>query len=104
MMRDHVAKYQITPSYEGFVLDGKGAAPMVYTNFEVSNVAFFTRRDVRKFAQEMLRGTATFRLGDAVVRAFQLGLFANRKQVIHLNDFRYRHGCQRVSWAFDQQI
>jgi len=104
MMREHVAKEKIAPSFEGFKLDGSGPAPMVYTNFEVSNVSFFLRPDVRKFATEMLRGTQKFRLGDAVIRAFQLGLFAKQEQVIHLDSFRYRHGCDRWSWVINKTM
>lgn len=104
MMRDHVAKEKIAPSFEGFKLDGSGPAPMVYTNFEVSKVSFFRRPDVRKFTQEMLSGTQKFRLGDAVIRAFQLGLFAKQEQVIHLDSFRYRHGCDRQWWIIDKTM
>lgn len=103
MMREHIQKRNITPRFEGFNVTGAGPAPMVYTNFEVANVSFFRRPDVKQFARDMLKGTQMFRLGDAVIRAFQLGLFAKQEEVIHLNNFRYRHGCNRWWWILDKK-
>jgi hypothetical protein len=100
-LRDHVEREKITPAFRGFQVNGSGPAPMVYTNFEVANVSFFRRNDVRNFARSMLHETASSRLGDAVIRAFQLGLFANESQVIHLDNFRYRHGCDRWWWILN---
>lgn len=104
LMREHVQKEKITPSFKGFNLTGDGPAPMVYTNFEVAEVAFFRRADVKKFSTSMLVGTQRFRLGDAVIRAFQLGLFADEKQVLHLDNFRYRHGCKRWWWVINKTL
>lgn len=95
---DYVDKEKITPTFQGFRLNNTGPAPMVYTNFEVANVSFFRRGDVQKFTHDMLHETAASRLGDAVIRVLQLGLFAQENQVIHLDDFRYRHGCNRWWW------
>jgi len=101
-LSEFVEKEKIKPAFRGFQLNASGAAPMVYTNFEVTYVPFFRRSDVQKFARSMLHETATSRLGDAVVRALQLGLFANESQVIHLHDFRYRHGCDRWWWILNK--
>jgi len=79
-----------------------GPLPMFYTNFEILNVSFFARPEV------VLLGTTFIHqpglryhkeaevLGDAVIRAFQVGLFADYGKVVHLSTFQYRHGrCPR---------
>mmetsp|Transcript_124704 Transcript_124704/g.216115 ORF Transcript_124704/g.216115 Transcript_124704/m.216115 type:complete len:421 (-) Transcript_124704:65-1327(-) len=102
MMREYVSSNELKPTFEDFALDGKGAAPMMYTNFEVARVEFFRRPDVHKFGVAMLQqGTRSFRLGDAVIRAFQLGLFASQGQVVHIDHFRYKHSCHRWWWVID---
>lgn len=75
----------------------RDALPLFYTNFEIVDVDFFSRADVIKFGMHMLQASWSGKipghhLGDAVIRALQVGLFADELSVLHLNGFQYRHG------------
>eukprot|EP01062_Namystynia_karyoxenos_P051680 TRINITY_DN40702_c0_g1_i1.p1 TRINITY_DN40702_c0_g1~~TRINITY_DN40702_c0_g1_i1.p1 ORF type:complete len:493 (+),score=49.75 TRINITY_DN40702_c0_g1_i1:84-1562(+) len=66
--------------------------PMFYTNFEVLRLGFFRRPEVDEWLRGLRDGVVAHRWGDAPLRALTIGLFASPSEVVHFNDFNYRHG------------
>eukprot|EP01065_Artemidia_motanka_P013162 TRINITY_DN17257_c0_g1_i1.p1 TRINITY_DN17257_c0_g1~~TRINITY_DN17257_c0_g1_i1.p1 ORF type:complete len:449 (+),score=61.63 TRINITY_DN17257_c0_g1_i1:62-1408(+) len=66
--------------------------PMFWTNFEVLDLDFWRRPTVLQFLESTHRGVFYDRWGDAPIRAAAVGIFANPKEVVHLNHFTYVHG------------
>jgi len=92
---------KVSPEFQQEINKQHEALPLFYSNFEILDVDFFARPDVMKFSsakqwrQQDMRKDGP--LGDAVIRALQIGLFGDGK-VAHLNDFKYIHGkCQECS-------
>lgn len=66
--------------------------PMFYTNFEVLRSEVFRNAEVDGWAQSLRRGVVRRRWGDAPLRALTVGMYIRPHEVVHLNDFAYRHG------------
>eukprot|EP01062_Namystynia_karyoxenos_P073250 TRINITY_DN70076_c0_g1_i1.p1 TRINITY_DN70076_c0_g1~~TRINITY_DN70076_c0_g1_i1.p1 ORF type:complete len:675 (+),score=160.62 TRINITY_DN70076_c0_g1_i1:189-2213(+) len=66
--------------------------PMFYTNFEVLVSKFFRRDDVDMWLRSTSAGVRLRRWGDAPLRALTMALFARASDLVHLNEFSYRHG------------
>eukprot|EP01065_Artemidia_motanka_P039826 TRINITY_DN4910_c4_g1_i1.p1 TRINITY_DN4910_c4_g1~~TRINITY_DN4910_c4_g1_i1.p1 ORF type:complete len:720 (+),score=153.97 TRINITY_DN4910_c4_g1_i1:150-2162(+) len=66
--------------------------PMFYTNFEVLVPSFFREEKLDAWVKSAAPGIRSRRWGDAPLRALTLALFAREDQIVHLNDFAYRHG------------
>eukprot|EP00274_Cyanoptyche_gloeocystis_P008350 CAMPEP_0196657882 /NCGR_PEP_ID=MMETSP1086-20130531/26213_1 /TAXON_ID=77921 /ORGANISM="Cyanoptyche gloeocystis , Strain SAG4.97" /LENGTH=371 /DNA_ID=CAMNT_0041991195 /DNA_START=48 /DNA_END=1163 /DNA_ORIENTATION=+ len=84
---------QVPPPYafRGFPGDLE-QTPMMYSNFEVLDLRFFTQPSIMRLAEASEANTCQYRWGDAPLRALTIGIFAREEDIVHLNYFSYFHG------------
>ena len=71
--------------------------PLFYNNFEVSQVAFMQRPEVRAFHEAITEnepfGVFRERWGDAIERYATIAIFARPRQLVHRAPIGYCHPC-----------
>jgi len=71
-----------------------------YNNFEITSLAFFRSPEVKNWTEAVMKshGIFRYRWGDHVLRYVTLTVFAEKDQVLHLEnypEFSYCHACEK---------
>lgn len=97
---DFINKYNIKPTNPDLFNDlfkKIYELPTFLTHFEVVNLVFMQRADVKMFidAVDRSQGIFLYRWSDALLRYIQMALFANPKKILNRKDLRlsYCHRC-----------
>lgn len=97
---DFIAKHRIIPKNPAMLADFFNHSietPNYWNNFEVMDLSFMQRREVKAFIEEVdqSKGIFLYRWGDAPLRFIELALFARANEVLHRKNLNlsYCHPC-----------